>query len=1077
MATVSRAAWVLLLFACIGASWFSYQCLLVPHSAQFAPDWEGAQWIRAGDAQTPVAYFRYVTSINVLPDAAFVMVAATQVFRLYVNGTFVASNAADFSQNSTPTTYIYDVNALLYSGPDVIALRVANADQQLPGVRASFGLVRGRTISYSGSGVEWQATAQSTLVYPRYATKADMWMTTGFKAYTWPSAQVASNLTLSPVLMVNPLLYEHPVASRWISAGASHDAYFIRQISFDASSIWLRLVANGEASVFINGHLLVTWNGQVPILRQKVASYLSAAETPVYYRTGLALGVYDVTSYFHSGVNTLAVHVSNPGVSAAQVGLDSLQAAMALDVLICDTQGHSAWLMTDATWHVSSRPVVSWENGTATALKWVPPIQVARPGVSSTFYLPGTSTLRNTQIFPLLLVAEILLFSCGGIVGLWLLISLVALRRYYSSPKIALETLSVAYLPALICEVLLLVLSREPLLPQPFPYTYFWGCILIAMVVASYILLWLIARNALQLSIDTSRPEEQKLSFFRTLALLLTNAHLFPRLHRYRIYPYIPARIVARFYRHWMLLPLIFISLPLSWYNLSYEPLWQDELSSYYAAQGVLAHGFPFFPSGFLYEKAELYSYVLALWTAFFGNADGRFISVIEYVVSVPLLYFVGCYFFRRRVALLATAMLTLSPSVLLWARQIRMYEQAQLLTLLVMYLFCRAVQEQGRPRFLYIALSVLILDYLSHEEVFVILPALIIGVLVLSKDGFYRFPSVVYRKRWWCALLIGGTCITVQLLLTHVTHPPVLGTDSSQRPSVQFSSDNVSFYLNLLFFPSANRAMPWITLNSVLATIGSIWARYDTNRRAKYCALFLGVSFFTLMLVFTMQADRYLYPLLPAYYLMGAYALIKILEVVHVLIAADTIRQKTAYNGRSIRKTYFSQPMRWLMRCNLILACASVLLAPMLPISNYNLFVSRVADLSYHRHYPDYDVVGHYMQQHWKKGDVVISVAPDFSIFYYTGHVNYFFSIDRALFLFERDGYIVDTSIGVQALLNQDDFRAVLAAHPRIWIISDNAEYQAEVAKRFVFPPDFHIVFEGYGSAIYFRGMGIDQT
>ena len=50
--------------------------------------------------------------------------------------------------------------------------------------------------------------------------------------------------------------------------------------------------------------------------------------------------------------------------------------------------------------------------------------------------------------------------------------------------------------------------------------------------------------------------------------------------------------------------------------------------------------------------------------------------------------------------------------------------------------------------------------------------------------------------------------------------------------------------------------------------------------------------------------------------------------------------------------------------------------------------------------------------------------------------------------------------------------FQAVLATHARVWIISDNGLYQSEVTKdrRFVFPPDFHIVFEGYGSAVYFR-------
>ncbi|MBV9258932.1 MAG: hypothetical protein JO215_13040 [Ktedonobacteraceae bacterium] len=266
---------------------------------------------------------------------------------------------------------------------------------------------------------------------------------------------------------------------------------------------------------------------------------------------------------------------------------------------------------------------------------------------------------------------------------------------------------------------------------------------------------------------------------------------------------------------------------------------------------------------------------------------------------------------------------------------------------------------------------------------------------------------------------------------------------------------------------------MSWMVLNSVLATIGCIWARYDNNRRAKYCALFLCISFFTLMLVFTMQADRYLYPLLPAYYLMSAYALIKMLDVVCVLVTADIVMQKTVRNRGGTCRACLCQLMHWLLRCSQILACASVLLAPMLPISNYNLFVSRVAGFSYHRHYPDYDAVGRYMQRHWQKGDIVICVAPDFSIFYYTGHADYFFSIDRVLFLFERNGHIIDTSIGVQALLNQDDLRAVLAAHTRIWIVSDNAEYQAEVAKRFVFPPDFHIVFEGYGSAVYFRGDG----
>jgi hypothetical protein len=48
-----------------------------------------------------------------------------------------------------------------------------------------------------------------------------------------------------------------------------------------------------------------------------------------------------------------------------------------------------------------------------------------------------------------------------------------------------------------------------------------------------------------------------------------------------------------------------------------------------------------------------------------------------------------------------------------------------------------------------------------------------------------------------------------------------------------------------------------------------------------------------------------------------------------------------------------------------------------------------------------------------------------------------------------------------------------VLAVYPRIWIVSDNGFYQHSLTKngRFTFPADFRIVYEGYGSAVYFRG------
>jgi len=240
--------------------------------------------------------------------------------------------------------------------------------------------------------------------------------------------------------------------------------------------------------------------------------------------------------------------------------------------------------------------------------------------------------------------------------------------------------------------------------------------------------------------------------------------------------------------------------------------------------------------------------------------------------------------------------------------------------------------------------------------------------------------------------------------------------------------------------------------------------AKRSSILRAKYCALFLLLSCLTLLLLFTMRADRYFYVLLPVYYLMGAYAVLTIMR------AFGPFTKLYLAIPRSMYAPGLISLLCWYRAVIVALLYASVLLQPALPLSNYSLFVSRLTGFTYHRHYPDYDVAGTYIRLHWRTGDTVVSVVPDFCTYYYAGHIDYFFSIDRSLFLLERNGHVIDTSIGAVALLNQGDLRTILAEHRRIWIFSDNGLYQSQVTKRFTFPADFHIVYEGYGTAVYFR-------
>jgi len=672
------------------------------------------------------------------------------------------------------------------------------------------------------------------------------------------------------------------------------------------------------------------------------------------------------------------------------------------------------------------------------------------------------SSVSGPAFMPASLVFQVILGSLLAILLPWLLLSIGLGRPVFGSIRAALETLSLAYLPALAVESILLVLSLEPLMPQPFPYTMFWGMILIALVVAGYFLLLL---NAMWLTKRPTLLKETALTRKRNRSIV-GHETLSPH-QRWRS---IVLSVLRWLRLHWPLPVLVLIAIPLIFYDIQYEPYWQDELVSFYVAKSILAHGYPAMLSGFIYPKGELYSYILAVVMFFFGDqgAAPRTVSAVEFVISIPLFYFIVCYFFNRRVAALAVAMLVLSPYAFSWARQVRMYEQAQLMILCVLFIFYKAVQEKQRVRLIYIAIGILLLTYLSHEETFIILPALLCCVVLISRDSRHFLPSVIYQKHWWLASLIAVGIIGTQLVIVRISHPPILGTDQTMRPQIQFTTDNVPFYMNMLLFHV--KEDPFLILNTILATLGCIWALRSRDSRAWYCGLFLIISVFTLVFLFTMQATRYFYPILTIYYIMAAYGFIGILQAFW-RFAHPRLVQRFVGQQASQLDDIVARPLKLVVGGIVALVCTAVLILPMLPISNYNLFVSRIAQLTYHRHFGDYDVVGEYVRQHERKGDIIVSMSPDIITYYYAGQSDYFFSLDRALFLFERDGHIINTATAAIALLDQSGLQSILSSHARIWLIGDSNHYQSDTLRRFSLPPDFHVAYEGYGSVVYVRG------
>jgi 4-amino-4-deoxy-L-arabinose transferase-like glycosyltransferase len=1037
--------WGCLFCACIGAAWFSYQYFLVPQPRSFAPDWHMASWIQASDGAAPVAYFRSAITLGGVPDQARITLGASQTFRLYVNNTFIGSNEKDFLAGDTLRPYVYDVTSTLVVGPNLVTIRVANLDKHTPALRAALHITTATFASDDDTGSQWQATANSQLVFPRLAIAAPNWDPADFGLHPWPTPHILANGPVLSPLPIDPALYQRPLPSQWITAGAQTQGYYVRQLYVTGSlaNAWIRFTAAGPAEIFVNGDPVVYWDGTPP---GKDSHLLGLQYTNVHSRRHSSMvGVYDIAPYLHTGQNTLAVYVSAPDNVTL---LGSTGTSLSLEVMLRDKGGNDTWSTSRYDWHVSASFAPGWQQGGNAALAWPAPVQVPRPLSYKGFYMPDSeallssiSSLRNLQSLPVLVTVTVVLASVIAVLLVWLLMAFILGKRYYGSLRNAMPVMSLAFVPALALEVLLLVLGREPLFLQPFPYNTFWGLVLIMLVIVTYLLLWLQAflrQRSLADSSPASPTRASQGSWFR---------------------------------RHWTVLPLVIVASVLVFPSLQYEPYWQDELATYFAAKGSIAHGFPQMITGFIYPKAELFHYMLGMVMVIFGDQNGipRLLTTIEYLVTIPLLYAIGTRFFNRRVGWLAAAMLTLSPYAMIWSVQERMYQQAQLCVLVMLFVFYIAVRKPNSLRWPYIAVGCLLLTYLSHEEIFITLPAVVLGVFWLSKSPKRVLPDVFYQKHWWFAALIGVCVIGSQLLIVKFSHPPFLGTDQSMRSEVQLHEDGTVFYYQVLFAPNPSR--PWITLNSLLAFVGCIYAVRSHNKRLKYCAMFLVLSTLTLVFVFTMRAERYFYPIMPVYYLVGAYALLHILQSIWRFAHSHKILIRRDVELSTSATRLASSPLRWLALLSGVLICGSVLIAPLCPISNNSVTLSHSLGGSYHQQFLDYDVVAQYIKQHKQPGDIVISITPDLEMSYYLGYSDYYLSVNRALFLMERNNHLINTSSGATALLNQRDLDAVLSLHPRVWLVSDHAGYELSAFRRFTVPNSFHVVCEGARTVLYLRG------
>jgi len=135
------------------------------------------------------------------------------------------------------------------------------------------------------------------------------------------------------------------------------------------------------------------------------------------------------------------------------------------------------------------------------------------------------------------------------------------------------------------------------------------------------------------------------------------------------------------------IIAVIILAFALRIYRLDYQSIWYDEgVSIYYSSQnlndlivGVSTDNHP-----------PLHSLLLYCWLKLTGQSEfsARFLSLISGVLSVPLLFWLGRELFDRGVSALAAFLLGISPFHIWFSQEARMYTLAALLSLGSVYAF-----------------------------------------------------------------------------------------------------------------------------------------------------------------------------------------------------------------------------------------------------------------------------------------------------------------------------------------------------------------------------------------------------
>ena len=458
---------------------------------------------------------------------------------------------------------------------------------------------------------------------------------------------------------------------------------------------------------------------------------------------------------------------------------------------------------------------------------------------------------------------------------------------------------------------------------------------------------------------------------------------------------------------------LIIIGFYLRFNNLGNLSFWVDEVTTTYAAIGILQQGTPVFPSGMPYTRSILNTSLIAFFFKIFGISEfsARIVSVIFGTLTIPLVYLMGAKVANKRVGLLAAVLITFSVWEILWAREARMYAQFQFFYLLTAYLFFLGLERNNLKALLFSVIA-FICAFLSHRLALTFLPVAFIYILLYKRE--------VLKIRY----VVSGILISAGLALVYMI---IRGkTPFEYIPSSAPIWGQKPFYFYAL--------TPDLRILFILVVVGIIISMilwkvevFENKNSNSYLLLNFFIPFIILSLNLW-KAPRYAFYIFPLLVLSASYAID--LYIIRNVINEDVCTQisnKFKIKEELVRNFAFA-----------VLFIMIVLLLMQIAFSVGAFSISQKDHGTIHDGitHSNWKKAGEFVESKRVEGDKIITTLPHAAL-YYSGRADYYIKQIEHKGIMNKEGQLVDRHTGAIILTTYDSFMQIVRSS-RGWVIVD---------------------------------------